>query len=203
MRLRPESRLATALQKTGDGAFVTQTDGRIVLWNRAAERTLGFTAREAVTRGCCGVFGGVDAAGARLCYPGCRNRTRVRLTEPVASYDMLTRTKTGSPVWLNVSTLPLGSTRAPVMLHLFRDVTAARAFVKPAAGAKRAGATGLTRRELEIVRLLTQGLSTAAIAARLEVSRATVRNHVQNLFAKLGVHSRLAAVAYANAHRLF
>ncbi len=35
------------------------------------------------------------------------------------------------------------------------------------------------------------------------MSRATVRNHVQNIFAKLGVHTRLAAVAYANKHRLF
>jgi DNA-binding NarL/FixJ family response regulator len=34
------------------------------------------------------------------------------------------------------------------------------------------------------------------------VSPATVRNHVQNLFAKLDVHSRLEAVAYASRHRL-
>jgi two-component system nitrate/nitrite response regulator NarL len=34
------------------------------------------------------------------------------------------------------------------------------------------------------------------------VSPATVRNHVQNVLAKLGVHSRLEAVAYANRHRI-
>ena len=50
---------------------------------------------------------------------------------------------------------------------------------------------------------MTLGVSTAAAAERLHVSRATIRNHVQNLFEKLGVHSRLEAVAYANKHRLF
>jgi DNA-binding NarL/FixJ family response regulator len=60
----------------------------------------------------------------------------------------------------------------------------------------------LTRRELELLRLMTLGLNTAAAAERLHVSPATIRNHVQNIFGKLGVHSRLEAVAYANKHRL-
>jgi DNA-binding NarL/FixJ family response regulator len=40
------------------------------------------------------------------------------------------------------------------------------------------------------------------LADRLHVSRATIRNHAQNIFAKLGVHSRLEAVAYAAQHRI-
>ena len=60
----------------------------------------------------------------------------------------------------------------------------------------------LSRRELEVLRLLAIGLNTRAAAERLHVSPATVRNHVQNLFAKLEVHSRLEAVAYATRHRL-
>ena len=50
---------------------------------------------------------------------------------------------------------------------------------------------------------MTEGLNTKAAAARLHVSGATVRNHVQNIFNKLGVHSRLEAVAFATKHRLF
>ncbi|HKZ75050.1 MAG TPA: LuxR C-terminal-related transcriptional regulator, partial [Actinomycetota bacterium] len=60
----------------------------------------------------------------------------------------------------------------------------------------------LTRREREVLRFLTGGANTRAMAERLHVSSATVRNHVQNIFAKLGVHSRLEAVAYATRHRL-
>ena len=64
-------------------------------------------------------------------------------------------------------------------------------------------AMDLTRRELEILRLLTEGVSTSEAAQRLHVSQSTVRNHVQNLLSKLGVHSRLEAVAYATRNRLF
>jgi two-component system, NarL family, nitrate/nitrite response regulator NarL len=64
-------------------------------------------------------------------------------------------------------------------------------------------AAGLTRRELEVLRLMTTlGVGTTRAAERLRVSPATIRNHVQNILGKLGVHSRLEAVAYANKHRM-
>ena len=205
--------LAAALERTGDGAFTVSADGRIVHWNRAAERILGFPAREVTGKACCQVFRGYDDAGNRLCYAGCHIQSLVRLAEPVASYDMRTLTKAGKPVWLNVSVLPLPADDhgACVTLHLFRDITATRELVTlvherlAAAHGDGNGATppDLTRRELEILRQLTHGLGTSAVAERLHVSRATVRNHVQSIFAKLGVHSRLAAVAYASQHRLF
>lgn len=55
----------------------------------------------------------------------------------------------------------------------------------------------LSRREREILQLLGQGLSTGGIARRLHISPQTVRSHVQSIFFKLRVHSRLEAVAIA------
>ncbi len=55
----------------------------------------------------------------------------------------------------------------------------------------------LTPREREVLGLLAEGLGNAAIAARLHVSVNTVRNHVANLLAKLGVHSKLEALSVA------
>ena len=55
----------------------------------------------------------------------------------------------------------------------------------------------LTPREREILRLIAQGQTNAAIAEQLVVSPHTVRTHVQNLLRKLDVHSKLAAVAAA------
>jgi DNA-binding NarL/FixJ family response regulator len=55
----------------------------------------------------------------------------------------------------------------------------------------------LTPREMEILKLLAEGLSNAAIADRLVLSLHTVRNHVQNVIGKLGAHSKLEAVATA------
>jgi DNA-binding NarL/FixJ family response regulator len=56
----------------------------------------------------------------------------------------------------------------------------------------------LTAREREVLSLFAEGLGTEATADRLQISRVTVRNHSQRILAKLGVHSRLAAVARRN-----
>jgi DNA-binding CsgD family transcriptional regulator len=60
-----------------------------------------------------------------------------------------------------------------------------------------ASLNGLTPRQLDVLRALARGCSTAQIAADGNVSRETVRNHVRGLFRALRVHSRVAAVAEA------
>src|SRR5579864_6572689 len=55
----------------------------------------------------------------------------------------------------------------------------------------------LTARETEVLQLLAQGLSNAAIATELGIRLATVRNHVQSVIEKLHAHSKLQAVATA------
>ena len=64
-------------------------------------------------------------------------------------------------------------------------------------GTGQVGAATLTEREREILGLIAQGLSNAAIAERLFVSVNTVRNHVANLLAKLGARSKLEALSIA------
>ena len=61
---------------------------------------------------------------------------------------------------------------------------------------------GLTRRELQVLRLVAAGETNKAIAAELVLSQRTVDRHVSNIFAKLGVSSRVAATAYAYEHRV-
>jgi pimeloyl-ACP methyl ester carboxylesterase/DNA-binding CsgD family transcriptional regulator len=55
----------------------------------------------------------------------------------------------------------------------------------------------LTQREIEILQLLAQGHTNQLVAAQLKLSEHTVHRHVANIFNKLGVSSRAAAVAYA------
>ena len=59
------------------------------------------------------------------------------------------------------------------------------------------GTHGLSRRELEVLRLVAAGKSNRQIATELVISEHTVARHVQNIYAKLGLSSRAAATAFA------
>ena len=55
----------------------------------------------------------------------------------------------------------------------------------------------LTRREIEVLKLLAEGLFNKEIAYKLEISEKTVKNHVSNIFKKIGVFDRTQAAVYA------
>lgn len=59
----------------------------------------------------------------------------------------------------------------------------------------------LSPREEEVLSLMAKGLSNEAIAGQLSISEGTVKNHVSNLYSKLGMRSRAEAVAWAWGHR--
>ncbi|MEV5576441.1 response regulator transcription factor [Spirillospora sp. NPDC052269] len=79
-----------------------------------------------------------------------------------------------------------------------RLVSAARVGVVPAVPPD-----GLTRREAEVLALLAAGLGNRAIASRLGIELATVKTHVNRVFAKIGASGRDEAAAYARRHGLF
>jgi DNA-binding NarL/FixJ family response regulator len=56
---------------------------------------------------------------------------------------------------------------------------------------------GLTAREIEILKLLATGQANKQVANKLRISEKTVRNHVSNMYAKLGIYDRSQAVLYA------
>ncbi|MFD0406000.1 response regulator [Kitasatospora sp. NPDC127116] len=91
-----------------------------------------------------------------------------------------------------------------VQLRLLERLSEQRDDSGPAAGrpGTRSGELpdGLTVREAEVLALIAEGLSNAEIAQRLFVSQATVKTHINNLFAKTAVRDRAQAVAYAFRH---
>ena len=60
----------------------------------------------------------------------------------------------------------------------------------------------LTKREIEILRLVATGMTDAQVAERLVLSRRTISKHLELIYGKLNVNSRTAATHYALSHKL-
>jgi HD-GYP domain-containing protein (c-di-GMP phosphodiesterase class II) len=72
----------------------------------------------------------------------------------------------------------------------------------PVASIKRERVAGLTDREMQVLRLVARGESIKQIARRLDISAKTTDNHIQHIYAKIGVSTRAAAALFAVEHNL-
>lgn len=207
------------ISNTADGVLAVDREQKIVLWNEAAETLLGFKASEVLGKFCQEVIAGRDRRGHVVCRKTCPNTTMALQGEGVPIHELLVRTNAGQDVWLSVSTILIPSRwrNLCVLVHLFRDVsyhkelersiqhllsnlaklTACRETDPHGNLPPPTPLMNLTGREREILRLLASGASNKTIATHLFICPATMRNHMHNLFAKLGVHSRLEAVTLA------
>jgi DNA-binding NarL/FixJ family response regulator len=93
---------------------------------------------------------------------------------------------------LALSTIVLRGDDVSVILHTIQEAVL---LARPGGDSVPA----LTRRQREILALLSEGVRAREIAMRLMLSETTVRNHIQSLLLTLGVHSQLEAVARAHA----
>ena len=85
------------------------------------------------------------------------------------------------------------------------DLDAVRAVLQAAGQPKpppRGTPSGLSEREIEVLRLMTQGLSNREIGGRLFISARTAEHHVQHIYTKIGASTRAAAAMFAMHHNL-
>jgi DNA-binding NarL/FixJ family response regulator len=111
----------------------------------------------------------------------------------------LTKDEAVDDVVATVRAAHAGATLLPrsVIIAIARRVAEARDRQ-----AERSPVEALTPRELEVLRALTEGLSTPEVCDHLSITPNTLRTHVQNIMGKLHVHSKLEAVAFALRHKL-
>jgi PAS domain S-box-containing protein len=206
----------TLVAGTSDPAFVVDGGGVLVAWNEACHELFGIAAEQAIGQFCRSVVHGTDECGS-FCSQHCMVQQAVRKRHPLKNFDIEVRTVRGRQ-WCNISVLIVaadGSTE-PCAIHIARpsDVRtrlemAMRDFIisKTGVPADQAGAmiasrsaareSGLSQRELQVLRLLAKGLTTLAVADDLHISRATVNNHVQSILHKLDSHTRRDAIRRA------
>jgi PAS domain-containing protein len=112
------------LTQAADGVFAVDRAQHIVFWNAAAERLLGYRADEVYGRSCYEVFRGQGRPGCLVCCPDCPVVVAARRGDTVPTYNLLSQTKGGKPLLLNVSVVVLPvAEHALATIHIFRDIT--------------------------------------------------------------------------------
>jgi DNA-binding NarL/FixJ family response regulator len=81
-----------------------------------------------------------------------------------------------------------------------QQIDVARHDPRPRLHERRPG--GLSRRELEVLRLLAGGRASAGIASELFISTRTAEHHIQNIYTKIGVSNRASATRWAVTHHV-
>jgi len=187
------------LGNTADGVCAIDANQQIRLWNASAESLLGYRFNEVKGHPCYRIFAGVDERGCRVCALRCGSLRAAARLEIVGTRDVAVRTRDGARRWIQLSTFcaPERWTRSVALLHAFRDAGRRRAGGRRPRPARGGRAANLTDREREILGGLADGYGTCEIADRLSICPVTARNHIQHVLQKLGVHSRLEAVALA------
>jgi DNA-binding NarL/FixJ family response regulator len=116
----------------------------------------------------------------------------------------LTKDATAEEIEQAIRALAAGRTHLDPQIQ--ERLVAAVAEEKPPAAAADVADTqlpdGLTPREVEVLELIAAGMSNGEIAAALVVSDATIKTHINHLFAKIGARDRAQAVRYAYEHGL-
>src|SRR5512140_473201 len=184
-----------AFELSPDAVFVTDRRNRIVLWNKAIERLLGYTDQEVVGYSCAGFLLGMDHFGNRYCSEPCPVVQIASRGESIRRFELQLRTKDKRQIDAEVTVLNVvGRQRHQLLLpHIIRPIVRQQEAATPpvpvnAIRTRSAAAQKLTSRELEVLTALASGLSTAEIAEQLAIAPLTVRNHVQNVLEKLGMH---------------
>src|SRR5437867_11785943 len=106
-----------ALAQAADGVFAVDRVQHIIFWNAAAERLLGYRADEVYGRTCYEVFGGQARPECLGCCPDCPVMVAARRGDTIPAYNLLSQTKEGRPLLLNVSVIVL-----PVAEHALATI---------------------------------------------------------------------------------
>ena len=189
---------------TANGVIGVDAHQRIVLWNPAAEALLGYKAEEVLGKPCYSVMKGLECDGSLACREDCTQFHEAKELHWSTEQRLEAETKDGLQIPLDVISLCVLSSKRKlsVLIHIFWRVDESRRASDPKdfPVPERAGKSPLlllSSRQLSILRCMTAGMDTKAIATLLFISPTTVRNHIQSILGKLGVHSRLEAVSMA------
>jgi PAS domain S-box-containing protein len=119
---------------TGDGVWAVDGNQRVIYWNEAAQRLLGYTEREALGQRCYELLEGRDLGDQPICHARCIKTEYGRANRPIQAFNLRVSDREGQSSWINVSCIVVqGQTdeRFGALVHLFRLVKSDGTKVPP------------------------------------------------------------------------
>jgi len=204
---QPFERRPRLVAPSSEPMFVVTLEGVVTEWNASLAALLGREPRDAIGRFCWELIAGRSPRGDQICGEQCDALKRAREGHAIGRVDVISPGPgtSASPGRLRRLTLRhvvlVTEESAPrAVVHLVEEIDRERGSV----GERLLDLMGerqermevsLTPREIEVLRLLAAGLTDREVAVRLGIRHATARNHVRHILEKLGVSSRVAALA--------
>ncbi len=192
------------------GVYAISPDETIVFWNGAAERILGYPKEEVLGRSCSDLLAEVDSDGAsENCQRQCPSIHALQaglLPSPVRRRMI---SASGEPKLVSLTPIIVGGTdgKPQLVIQLFTDeegddasggaVGGTEVFSSEPDHSAVPSTPKLTKREMEVLRLVSAGWDTPRIANDLNISPHTVLNHIRHFRRKLGAPTKLDAVVTA------
>ncbi|MFQ5588686.1 MAG: PAS domain-containing protein, partial [Nitrospiria bacterium] len=87
-----ETEVLSLVSKTTDGMFANDDTGRILIWNRMAEKILGYSAEEVLGKACYRVVSGKEFSGVPFCFKGCSVVAMAKANHVMKDFTVQTRT---------------------------------------------------------------------------------------------------------------
>ncbi|MCH7878093.1 MAG: PAS domain-containing protein [candidate division Zixibacteria bacterium] len=203
------SYVPTWVSSLGAPVWISSPDGIVSYINERAETLFGRSATDCLGRPCSSILSDTVSSGCPFCGPQSPVFSRLRWHQPIEPVEVQVVTSRGKGRWILLMVIPVDSPEGsgPWLVHCAFSENRANNIGEylnkvssrtphDGAGDPTLQRHALTSRETEILRLLADDESLYSIAERLHISYVTVRNHVQHILTKLGVHSIIEAVAY-------
>jgi len=214
-----ESELFALLDGTTDAAFTVTEEGKILSWNKGAEKLFGYPSTAAVHKTCYDILEGIGPLGTRVCHQHCSVIECAGGKSDIPNFDMSAKTRSGKRLWINISTIVFNNQRTGrrLLIHLAHDITERKkseelthkmlelskqltSLGKGSVDAEPVPA--LSEQEINILRMFAEGKESGEVEHTLGISPQTLRNHLHHINQKLRTRNRLEAVMNAIQRKL-
>jgi len=189
--------------KTTDAVFASDASGQIIYANKSFLYLCNRSLSDILGHPCYEMVQAQTLNGENFCRPDCPIVQATKRNDSIEHFDLMIPQLNSADVWVNIGVLFAPAEWQPAkVIFTVRPFSVHRILDRFSSSQKlttqsKTNDHKLTRRQQQIIRLLAQSSDARTIADTLHISYATVRNHINNIYHKLGIHSRAEVISYA------